>query len=67
MEAASFVEVGCSVGWLTKKIKGKKPPLFLPMLPKQEQVPEREASTDSLAYASSSILGLKTHFFVQKC
>ena len=56
----------CTLGWLAKKIEGKKPPLFLPMLPKQEQVPEREASTDCLAYASSSILGLKTQFFVQK-
>ena len=43
---------GPAVGWLAKKFKGKNPPLFLPMLPKQEQVPEREASMDCLAYAS---------------
>ena len=36
------------------------------MLPKQEQVPEREASTDCLAYASSSTLGLKTPFLDKK-
>ena len=57
---------GCTLGWLAKKIEGKKPPLFLPQLPKQEQVPEREASTDCLAYASSSTLGLKTPFLDKK-
>ena len=62
----TFADRECLVGWLTKKIEGKKPPLSLPQLPKQEQVPECEASTDCLAYASSSILGLKTQFFVQK-
>ena len=56
----------CSVGWLAKKLEGKKPPLFLPIIPNQEQVPEREASTDCLAYASSSILGLKSQLFCPK-
>ena len=58
--------VGCTLGWLTKKIEGKKPPLFLPQLPKQAQLPKREASMDCLAYASSSTLGLKTPFFLSK-
>ena len=57
----------CALGWLPKKIKGKKPPLFLPQLPKQAQLPKCEASTECLAYASSSTSGLKTPFFVQKC
>ena len=51
------------LGWLAKKIEGKKPPLFLPQLPKQTQLPKREASTNCLADASSSTLGLKTPYW----
>ena len=40
----------------------KKNLLFLPMLPKKAQITSREASTDCLAIASSSVLGLKMAF-----
>ena len=43
-----FYKVHYTLGWLTQKIEGKKPLLFLPQLPKQEQVPERFYGLSSL-------------------
>ena len=76
---ADFIGPGCSqlhgrgmlgiestLGWLTKKTEGKKPPLFLPQLPKQAQLPKCEASTTCLAMPSSSTLGLKMAFLLKK-
>ena len=51
----------CPLWSITKKMK-KITPLFLPQLPKQAQLPKREASTTCLAMPSSSTLGLKTAF-----
>ena len=57
--------ISCIIGSITNKFQNYKR-LFLPQLPKQAQLPKREASTTCLSYALYLNIRAENGIFAQK-